>query len=188
MGSPLLYRRKGHRTVELTPCGDAFIPLASQWASLWKDTQNLKARANIQALTIASVDAVNNYTLVPLYRHHIEAYPNIRLFVNTHHSNEIHGLVESRAADVGFVFSRTQYPNVVSTPVYRELMYLICHKDSPYHDNIACEQLRPEDEIQLRWGADHDEWHDSHWGRERYSLITVNTGSTLQHYLTKPGR
>ena len=43
-----------------------------------------------------------------------------------------HTLVESRAADVGFVFSRISYPNLVSRPVYRELMYLICHKDSGY--------------------------------------------------------
>lgn len=188
LGSKLLLRAKGHRVIELTPYGTAFIPIASQWASLWKDTQNLKALSNIQTLTIASVDAINNYTLVPLYHHYIETYPNTRLFVNTHHSNEIHGLVESRAADVGFVFSRTNYPDIISKPVYRELMYLICHKDSPYHDDISCEELRPEDEIHLRWGPDYEQWHDSHWGKERYSLLTVNTGSTLQHYLDRPGR
>ena len=47
LGSQLLYRSKGHRNIELTPYGTAFIPIASQWASLWKDTQNLKVLSNI---------------------------------------------------------------------------------------------------------------------------------------------
>ena len=188
LGASLLLRHKGHRTVELTPYGTAFIPIASQWASLWKDTQNLNTLSNIQTLTIAGVDAINNYTFLPLFRHHIETYPDIRLFINTHHSNEIHRLVESRAADIGFVFSRTNYPDIISKPVYRELMYLICHKNSPYHNNMPCSDLRPEDEIYLRWGLDYQEWHNLHWSPDRYSLLTVNTGSLLQHYLTKPGR
>ena len=188
LGAPLLLRRKGVRTIELTPYGTAFISIASQWASLWKDTQNLKTLSNIQTLTIASVDAINSYTFVPLFNRLIERYPNVRLFINTHHSDEIHGLVESRMADVGFVFSRTNYPDIVSRPVFRELMYLICHKDSPYHNEMPCEELRPEEEVYLRWGQDFQEWHDLHWYPERYSLITVNTGSMLQHYLDRPGR
>ena len=143
---------------------------------------------DIQTLTITSVDAISNYTFLPLFRHHIETYPDICLFINTHHSNEIHSLVESRAADIGFVFSRTNYPDIISKPVYRELMYLICHKDSPYHNDMPCSDLRPEDEIYLRWGLDFQEWHNLHWSPDRYSLLTVNTGSMLQHYLTKPGR
>ena len=48
---------------------------------------------------------------------------------------------ESLDADIGFVFSRMSYPDVVIKPIYRELMYLICHKDSIYGDEVACEDL-----------------------------------------------
>lgn len=68
LGVQLLIRQKGHRTIELTNYGHAFIPIASQWASLWKDTQHLKNRDNIQTLTVASVDAVNNYTFVSFFQ------------------------------------------------------------------------------------------------------------------------
>lgn len=186
--TPLFIRQKGHRNVELTPYGSAFTPIASQWTSLWRDSQNLKTLANINTLTVASVDAVNNYTFVPLFNNHIDTYPNIRLTIRTHHSDEIHGLVSNRIADIGFVFSRSPYPDIISKPVYRELMYLICHKDSNYYDGIKCSELEPENEIFLQWGIDYQQWHDRYFCPERYCLINVNTGSMLQHYINVPGR
>lgn len=188
LGAPLLIRAKGHHTVELTSYGSAFIPMASQWTALWKHTQNLRDAENKTTLTIASIDSVNNFALVPLFRQHIERYPDICLSIRTHHSNEIHGLVQSRLADIGFVFSRANVPNIISRPVYRELMYLICHKDSPYHENTACEELDPEQEVYLRWGQDYQQWHDRHWPGDRYPAITVNTGSTIRHFINSPGR
>lgn len=188
LGIHLMIRKKGHRNIELTPHGEAFIPLATKWVSLWRDTQNLKSHANIQTLSIASVDAVNNYTFVPLYHQHMERYPEIKLSINTHHSTEIHTLLENHTIDLGFVYSQVRYPDIISKPIYRELMYLICHKDSNYHDKIHPDQLKPEDEVFLRWGTDIQHWHDRHWATDRYNLVTVNTGSMLQYYLKTPGR
>lgn len=188
LGVTLLLRQKGHRNVQLTNYGEAFVPIASQWAALLKDTQNIKTLANIQILNIASVDAVNNFTFVPLFNQHILKHPDIKLAINTHHSGEIHGLVESQAVDIGFVFSQVRYPDIISSPVYRELMYMVCHKDSDYHDDIHPKELNPEQEVFLRWGQDFQQWHDRHWSPDRYSLITVNTGSMLQHYLKESGR
>lgn len=186
--TPLLRREKGHRNVELTAYGQAFIPIASQWASLWKDTEHLKTLTDTVTLRIASIDAVNNYTLVPLFQEHLLRYPSIRLSIATHHSGEIYSLVENRTADIGFVFSRVTYPDVVSEPVYRELMYLICHKKSTYHPDMDCKELNVKDEIFLPWGADYRQWHDLHWSPDEYPLLQVNTGSMLQRYLDVPGR
>ena len=110
LGAPLLIRAKGHHSVELTGYGQSFVPIASQWTSLWKHTQSLKAAADISVLTIASIDSVNNYTLVRLFNQHIERNPNIKLRIHTHHSNEIHGLVQNRIADIGFAHSSTPHP------------------------------------------------------------------------------
>ena len=183
LGVPLLIRQKGHRSIELTNYGHAFIPIASQWASLWKDTQNLKSTGNIPTLTIASIDAVNNYTLVSFFSKYCVKNTDIRLNIRTHHSNEIYSLVESRVADIGLVFSRINYPDVVSNPIYRELMYLICDKGSSYCDQISCSELNAENEIFLNWGLDYQSWHDSHFGPASQPVLTVNTGSMLQRYL-----
>lgn len=188
LGVQLLVRQKGYRSIELTPYGESFIPLATRWMSLWKDTQNLKRNAKIQTLTIASVDAVNNYTFPPLFLKHLNQYPDIKLSVNTHHSNEIHTLLENYSIDLGYVFSQVRSPDILSTPIYRENMYLVCHKDSSYQDHISPTKLQPEDEIFLPWGQDIQFWHDEHWDSDRPHLITVNTGSMLQYYLQTPNR
>ncbi len=188
LGTALLYRQKGHRTIDLTACGNAFIPMAAQWTQLWKNTQNLKDLADIRTLTIASIDSVNNCTLVPLFNYLIDNNPEFKLRIHTHHSNEIHGLVESHSADIGYVFSQINYPDIISRPVYREKMYLVCHKDSPYQDDMKCSDLDPSKEVFLRWGQDYQSWHDRHWSPENYSAVTVNTGSTLQRFLDRPGR
>lgn len=189
LGIPLLIRQKGHRTIELTSYGRDFIPIASQWASLWKDTQNLHTKADVQTLRIAAVDAINNYTLLPLYRQHMERYPNIRLAIHTFHSTEINSRVQSRDMDLGIVFSRRiRYPEVVSKPIYRELMYLVCHKDSPYYEGIHPRELSVSKEVFLRWDQAYQQWHDSFWNPADPPLITVNTGSMLRHYLNEPGR
>lgn len=183
LGVQLLIRQKGHRTIELTNYGNAFIPIASQWASLWKDTQHLRTLDNIQTLTIASVDAVNNYTFVPFFKKYMEKNLNVRLNIRTHHSNEIYSLVESRTADIGFVFSRINYPDVISRPVYRELMYLLCDRNSSYHDDIDCRELKTENEVFLNWGLDYQSWHDLHFSPADHPSMIVNTGSMLQRYI-----
>ncbi|MBQ9389060.1 MAG: LysR family transcriptional regulator [Synergistaceae bacterium] len=188
LGTPLFIRHKGHRSVELTPYGQSFVPMASQWASVFRDSRNLRTLANIATLSVASVDAVNNYTFVPLFNKHIEDFPNIRLTIRTHHSDEIHGLISNRTADIGFVFSRSPYPDIISKPVYRELMYLICRKDSGYYNGMPCNELEPENEVYLHWGLDFQQWHNRFFPPERYPLVSVNTGSMLQHYLDVQGR
>ncbi len=186
--TPLFIRQKGHRTITLTSYGKSFIPIASQWAALWKDTQALKNTTDIKTISIASVDAINNYTFVPLFSDHMESSPNIRLSINTHHSNEIYSLVENHSADLGFVFSAVSYPDVVSIPLYREFMYLICHKDSNFPDEVSCSELNVSNEIFLNWGSDYKQWHDRHFSPDEHPLMQVNTGSMLQRYVNRPGR
>ncbi len=188
LGVSLFIREKGHRNVELTAHGQSFVSLAGMWTQLWDATLNLKETPEIQHLNIASIDSVNNCTFVPLFNRLIDKYPNLKLHIHTHHSNEINNLVENHTADIGYVFSQNSYSDIISRPVYRELMYLVTHKDSSYGNGISCEELDPAEEIYLRWGQDYQNWHDSHWPRNRYALVSVNTGSTLQRFLNRPQR
>ena len=188
LGAALLIRQRGHRNLALTSYGKAFLPLANQWLALWQETMGLKSLPDTKSLRIASVDAVNGFTLVPLYKRHLLEHPNVRLSIETHHSKEIHSLVANHAVDMGFVFSQAQYPGLVIKPIYRELMYLVCNQDNPYTQDFPAEQLDPDLEVALNWGADYQQWHDRTFGTNCPNLIRVDTGSMLQHYLTEPGR
>ncbi|MBR2067639.1 MAG: LysR family transcriptional regulator [Solobacterium sp.] len=188
LGAKLIVRNKGHRNIELTSYGNRFVHIAEQWAALYKDTQAIRFAENIQTLTIASVDAINNYTLMSLFEYLVKEYPNLKLKIQTHHSNEINHLVESRVADIGFVFSNINYPSVIAKPVFRELMYLVCQKDSDYYEGMKCSELDLEKEVYLNWGGDYLHWHMREFGDGHYPLITVNTGNMLGHYLHEKNR
>ena len=181
----LILRQKGYRSIKLTEYGTNFVPIARQMLTLLDTSNSLQKLENIQTLRIASIDAVNNYTFVPLFQKHIEDYPNIKLSIFTHHSNEIHNLVETNAVDIGFVFSRINYSFIISKPIYRELMYLVCTKDSKYHENYDPALLDPNKEVYLYWGHDFQQWHNRYWSPNEHSLITVNVGSMIQLYLNE---
>ena len=106
LGVKLLSRKKGYKQISLTAHGEAFLPLAMQIFSIIHEANNLKYTLPTEELKIASVDAVNNYTFVPLYRDFMKKEEKIKLKIATHHSNEIHALVESGQADIGFVYSQ----------------------------------------------------------------------------------
>lgn len=188
LGVQLLIRNKGIRTIELTSYGESFIPLAHQWLSLWQDSKKLKTSEKIQELHIGSVDLINSFTFAPLYERYLRNYPNTKLGLHTFHSSEIHTLVANRNVDIGFVFSEMKYPDLISKPVYREKMYLICNQESHYYDHIHPKELDIKNEIFLKWGADFQQWHNIHWNPHDYPLITVNTRSLISRYLSIPER
>ena len=183
LGVKLVLRKKGYRTIELTEYGLNYVPVAREMLSLLQIGDNLKNMEDVKTLRIASVDAVNNCTLVPLFQQHLKEYPNIKLSILTHHSNEIHSLVESNAADIGFVFSRINYSFIISKPIYRELMYLVCTKDSKYYENYDPNLLDPHKEVYLYWGHDFQQWHNRYINPSEHNLINVNVGAMIQLYL-----
>ena len=62
--------------------------------------------------------------------------------------------------------------------LYQAQMYVICHRDSRYHDQITPEELSIKDEVYLRWNADYEIWHDQHWPSGK-SLVFVGTGAQI---------
>ncbi len=183
LGIKLILRKKGQRTIELTEYGVNYVPIARQMLVLLEASNNLKNKEDIKQLRIASVDAVNNFTLVPLFQDHIKKFSNIKLSVLTHHSNEIPSLIENNTADIGFVFSRINYSFIDYKPIYRELMYLICPEGSIYTDNYDPALLDPKKEVYLNWGQDFVQWHNRYFNPNDHAMIDVNAGTEIQLYL-----
>lgn len=49
-----------------------------------------------------------------------------KLFIQTVHSTEIHRLIEEQAIDIGFAFTLHKSKSVISRPLYKEDMVLVC--------------------------------------------------------------
>ncbi len=179
----LLIREKGNKTVELTPLGKEFLVIAEQLNSFWIDMKNLKKAKPFNTISIGSVDSLNNHSFVPLYIYLLDREKNLDLHINTYHSYEIHFLLESHIIDIGYVFSKVHNKNLVTKSIYSEKMYLICHRNSPYYNNIEVDKLLRKNEVFLIWGPNYLQWHDRFWDPNEKPYVKVNTGSMLINYL-----
>lgn len=186
LGTKLFIRQQGQRSTVLTPAGTNLVPMAQQWSSLWRDMYSLSSLTGKTSLSIGSVDLVNSISFVPLYKNMLNHYPEIQLDIFTHHSSEIHSLLENRIIDIGFVFSPIKYPDIISVPLFSETMYLISRSENGYSDNISTADLDPQKEVYLKWNTDYELWHHSNWSLSRH-LVNVNTGTSMIHYLNEPG-
>ena len=160
--------------------------MAQQWASLWRDMGALSETSARNSLSIGSVDIINNVLFVPFYQKLLSDHLELELTINTHHSDEIHSLLEKRLIDIGFVISNSRYPEIISTPVYHEPMCLITHPENGYRDGMSLSALPAHKEIYLRWSPEHEAWHRSH-ASGRSHLVNVDTGTLASHYLSIPG-
>ena len=183
LGVELILRQKGIRNVRLTEYGIKYVPIARQMLTLLDSSNNLKNLEDVRTIRIVGADAANSFTLVPLFKEHIKKYPNIKLSISTHHSNEIYTQIENNEADIGFVFKKANYSFLLSRPVYRELMYLACKKGSKYYDGYDPSLLEAEKEVYLYWDHSFQEWHNQYINPTDNKLVTVNVGSMMQLYL-----
>lgn len=182
LNTTLIVRQKGVRQVALTAAGSAFIPLAQQWMSLFKESLNLPT-TNQTILKIASVDAINNIILPDFFNHYATTNSPIHLDLSTHHSKEIIQQIENNLIDLGLTFSDIHYGNVSSQPLYTDDFVLLANKNNDYPPTVNCDQLPAQKEVFLNWSVSFNQWHHRHIQTHNLPLIKVNTGAMLPHYL-----
>lgn len=95
--------------------------------------------------------------------------------------------METRDIELGYVYSLRRFQDVIATRIYREPMYVICHRASAFHPAMEPGELPAEQEVYLRWSVDYELWHDRFWASGK-SLITVSMGDQMSLYLDAPGR
>lgn len=183
LGTPIFHRNKGQKQVELTPAGEQLLILAQEMMALERDILSLKKNAQQKILTIGSVDSINNHTFIPCYLDILSSMKNLSLEVKTHHSNEIHELLNNQIIDIGFVFSRVKSQNIIVKHLYSENMVLLSNWDSPYGADVHVANLKRKDEVYLSWNPEFVLWHNNFWHMGQRPYVTVNTGSMIKDYL-----
>lgn len=174
IGSELVRRGKGIRTIELTPAGAGFIPIAEKWARLWKETMDMTERSKKQILRIAATTTLSSYVMPEVYSRFVShGYP-IVLDVNTLHSEQAYLAVENQDIDIAFA-ARTMPSRLVSSvPVFSERMVLLCRDNSPYHHMIHPSRLPADRSIHLYWTHEYSLWHEQWFGANNYAVDADN--------------
>ena len=183
LGVCLLNRGKGIRTVELTFQGLEFMRLVQQYQSTWNDMLSIRERTERSGLAVGAVDSINSFTFKPVYIRHLEIQKDICLSVHTYHSRDLYQRIESRQIDLAYVYNAINYSDILLTPLYREPLFLVCRKDSPYYDGIDPTDLPADQEIYIRINTDYEIWHNQYWPNNQY-MIRITAGSVLSYLFT----
>lgn len=186
LGVQLFVRQKGLRNVVLTPEGEYFLPLAQQMLSLWQQAQHIKNRLIFQELRVAAIDTLNHFLLSELYSNFMENNPDIRFYLQTEHSTEIHQLIENQQIDIGFVCTLHKSPNVIAKPLFREKFVLIYHVGCPFDVSRQIDDLLPQDEIYLTIDPAYEFWHRQRFPQSGNHKVTIGTNSMLPEFLRDP--
>lgn len=187
LGVQLFFRQKGLKTVTLTPEGEYFLSIAQQMLSLMQRAEQIKNLLVFRELRISAVDTLNQFHFVQVYRGFMEHHPDIKFYLQTEHSTEIHQLIENQQIDMGFVFSLHKSPNVVATPLYTEKNVILYHRDCRFCQTHDFADLNPEDEIYPTFGNDYDLWHQQRFPNSNIRKISIGTFSMLPNFIDLPG-
>lgn len=185
LGTTLIQRQAGIRTIQLTPEGEAFVEIAKEWLSLEKRAKKLKGLKTRKELRLAATNALNHYMLDQVYSYFMSEHPEIELFLQTEHSNEIHQLIERQEMDAGFVTNLHRYPNVTSKHLFSEDLVLLCQKDHLFLSSRDFKDLDPEDEVYMIHSAEYETWHQ-HIFMSEHHKITIGTLSMIEDFIIYP--
>lgn len=131
LGQPLFVRTR--RGVQLTDAGHAFFPYAEQAVAAL--ASGIAEVAEVSAggggeLALAVAPQVSTYVLPHLLTRFADEHPGVRLVVRTGHSEEIVELVVRRQVHAG-LGRQVRHPLVDYTPIYDEVLVLVCRPGTP---------------------------------------------------------
>ena len=189
LGFSLVIRNKGHKQVELTAKGTEFIAIAERWMSLWKETMELKRNQETLLLTIGCTDSLNIAVFTPLYDSLLSKNSNLDLNIqSSHHSSELYGLLSEHSIDIGFVYHKLHYKNIITEKLFEEKLYLV-QSDTPeiLSVKVHTDELDPSMELFLSWDDNYQLWHDRWLSTVSRPHISADTITLLDRLCKIPG-
>lgn len=131
LGTELIIRRKGSRTLELTDAGQRFVPIARKWEQLWIETGKIKFERPSTQLRIVNVDSLNFYFMPQVIENFLESHPKCSLHINTMQSNLSYKSIENKEADLGLITNPHFFKRFRQSRFLKNSLYLCATKVLP---------------------------------------------------------
>ena len=181
LGHALVHRGRGKRSAALTEHGQAFLPIAEKWLSLWQETEQFREQNHKSTLRVACVSSLTSCLLSEFFISFAVKHPNIRLSLEVLSSSEIYTRMSQNQLDVGIVLSHLPIPTLQIRPLLSEKMYLVCSRDLyEGRKRIDPAELDISQEILLNWGMEFNLWHDFRLPRVQEPQMTFNEISLVE--------
>ncbi len=192
LNAPLFTRRKGQRTLELTPFGHDFISIAERWTALWAETQDLHTIHESRSFYIGSVASlVQNLFPELLHQIFINEKEQLRLMIKTMHSAALYPALENREIDLGFSVQPSVYSNVINTPLLNEENVVLLSKDTDFTGDLWGEDIHPNDldpekEVLFQFSQNYIHWRNQWFGYFSNPSVGIADTHLLQHFFSTP--
>lgn len=190
LGFPLLERKKGHRNIELTVKGHAFVPIANRWMQLWQDIQLLSASESKLPLSLCCASTLNTNLLAPLYKDlaRSDSGALFDLTIWTQDTAGIYRMVESREADIGLTFESIPSKNLMIEPLFSEKMYVVRLSEDPNELRTAYQpaELEAENELFFNPSPGYQAWHDKWWNPSVRPYVLISSESLILDFMDQP--
>ena len=174
LGTELIIRKKGSRTLELTDAGQRFVPLARKWEQLWLETSKIQYEKPQDILRIANVDSLNFYFMPQVIGSFLEKHKRCSFHIDTMRSNVSYKAVENKEVDMGLITNPHFFKKVQTVPLFEEKLVLVCSKDTACEDGILPSRLKSEDEIYIPWSDSFIMWHDYWFGNNSEVKVSLS--------------
>ena len=145
LGVQLMIRKRGTSKIELTPEGEAFIPVAKEWVAAEHTLQNYKDAYQRFPLRIGATAKMHQYLTAPIVEKLQKVFHHLDVQIQTFSDSESDLLFRQPEFDVAFRFTYsqshedTQY--CTQTPFFQDSVYILCPVDTPLPERI----LNPDD-------------------------------------------
>ncbi len=158
LGYPLIHRKKGGHYLMLTDEGKAFIPIARKSQELWMSAKTIPEQMNQNALRVLSISSISSYVLPNVIKSYLERGKESSLRVLTSHSESAYKSVEDGSADLALITPDVYGDTLETSPAYRTKMVCVSGSKSGFSSTVDITTLIPENEIQVPWFPDYDNW------------------------------
>ncbi len=190
LGFPLLERKKGHRNIELTLKGHAFVPIATRWMQLWQDVQLLSASESKLPLSLSCSNSLNNYLLAPLYKDLARNDGEVLfdLTILTQETAAVYRTLEAREADIGLTFESISSKNLLIEPLFFEKLYVVRFSSDPHELRTAYHplELEAENELYFNSSPTYQAWHDKWWDPAIRPYVLISSESLVLDFMDSP--
>ena len=191
LGVQLVLRRQGSRKIQLTPAGEAFIPLAQRQKELDTQIRQFIWAQNQKSLRLAANASCHQYLVPEIAQNLMGRSSDLELRLMSAFNKFIPAGVENGLYDVAFFIGDTPAtPAITTVPFFRSECCLLCSADTVLPDRpLSPEELNPHFEVThdiFSKRKDFREWHQQHFPADIPPRIEVSTFMSLDNYLTDP--
>lgn len=164
LGVTLINRDKGVHSAYLTGDGEQFLPIAQEYYYSHLRLLSFRENQNRTTLRIASIDSLNASVLYKLYPDLLQTLPNLILSVTTNQSDIIYDMVNRQLYDVGFVLTKSRWPNIIVKPFITQEFRLIMYSETDdIPKRLSLKVLDPKKEVYQPFGTRFQTWHEYWW-------------------------